>query len=246
MAWRFAWGRRALTSTSAWKRPRFLPRRGHDSSSASVARPRRLGGLDRLGDLGDRALRHRGDQHFAGREVDVDRGPHHARPASDLGHAGLGIARQRVEGTVEDALDAALRVGSSGRAGAASVDGNGRREPELRRKLAAEGRIASARTLATAARAPAARNASPMPLASSAAGGAERPGRDRGEDGDAERPADLVARGVEAGEHPGLLVSRAGEDRHRDRRPARRRGRGRPSACRAADRRRSCRLRRRP
>ena len=57
-----------------------------------------------------------------------------------------------------------------------------------------------------------------MPLVSAAAepGRAQRPGRDRGEHGDAERAADLVAGGVEPGEHPGLLLRGAGEHRDRD------------------------------
>ena len=74
--------------------------------------------LDRVGHVGDRALRDGFDQVLAGGEVDVDRRSHDAGAASDRGHAGLGIARQRIEGRVEDAVDAALRVGPSrGRAG---------------------------------------------------------------------------------------------------------------------------------
>ena len=42
-------------------------------------------------------------------------------------------------------------------------------------------------------------------------------GCDRREDGDPDRPADLVAGRVEAGDHPRLVLAGAGEDRDRDR-----------------------------
>ena len=48
------------------------------------------------------------------------------------------------------------------------------------------------------------------------AGARRRPGRDRGEHRDAQRPADLVARRVEPGEHPGLVRLRAREHGDRD------------------------------
>src|SRR3954451_24739780 len=129
-----------------------------------------FGGVDGLRDLGDRAFGDGGDERFAGREVHVDRRADHARPASDLGHAGVGIARQRREGGVKDAVEAALRVGAAGRAGERhQCTETGGESRSFGRKLAAEGRMASASTLATPARVPATRKASPMPLASAAA-----------------------------------------------------------------------------
>ena len=86
-----------------------------------------LGGVDDVRDFGDRSVGDGFEQRFAGGEVHVDGGAHDARAASDLGHAGFGVARQRVDGGVEDAGDAALgvraptrRVGSGWVVGASS------------------------------------------------------------------------------------------------------------------------------
>ena len=66
-------------------------------------------------DLGDRAAGDGLEQRLAGREVHVDRRAHDARAAGDLGHAGLGVARQRVDGGVEDPVDAALGIRAAAR-----------------------------------------------------------------------------------------------------------------------------------
>ena len=58
-------------------------------------------------------------------------------------------------------------------------------------------------------------NACAIPDAARAGDGAA-PGRDRGEDRDPERAADLVASRVEAGDHPRLLIAGTGEDGDRD------------------------------
>jgi hypothetical protein len=90
------------------------PRRRDDASEGlGWVAPCGFGRFDRCGDVGDRALGDGFDQGLAGGEVHVDGGSHDACAASDLGHAGLGIARQRVQGRVEDAVNAALRVGAS-------------------------------------------------------------------------------------------------------------------------------------
>ena len=65
------------------------------------------------GDFVHRALPDRVDEGFAGGEVRIDGGAHHLRPASDLGHAGVRIARERVERRVQDPRDAALGVGAA-------------------------------------------------------------------------------------------------------------------------------------
>ena len=70
-------------------------------------------GAERVGGLGDRAVGDGRDQRLAGGEVDVDGGAHDARAASDLGHAGVGIARERVDGGVQDRGHAAVGVGTS-------------------------------------------------------------------------------------------------------------------------------------
>lgn len=56
-----------------------------------------LGRRHRLSYLGYGALGDGFDQRFPGREVDVDGGANEAGAASDLGHAGFGIARKCVE-----------------------------------------------------------------------------------------------------------------------------------------------------
>jgi hypothetical protein len=118
------------------------PRRGDDAAQrvrgvAAVG----LGGLDHARDFADRALCDRVDQGIAGGEVDVDRRPDGAGPASDPGHAGIRVARQCVERCVQDPGPAALGVGASARrtrrrrvAGGRHlwllVDGHAGREPQ--------------------------------------------------------------------------------------------------------------------
>ena len=70
-------------------------------------------GSDRVGGLGDRAVGDRGDQRLARGEVDVDGGPDDTGAASDLGHAGVRIARERVDGGVQDRDLAAVGVGAA-------------------------------------------------------------------------------------------------------------------------------------
>ncbi len=80
-------------------------------SSASRGSPRRGSAAStRLVDVGDRVLHDGVEERVACREVDVDRRADDAGAASDLGHAGVGIARQRFEGGVEDGGDAAVGV----------------------------------------------------------------------------------------------------------------------------------------
>ena len=83
-------------------------------ASASTGSPR-SGSAPRIASTTwcDRVLHDGVEQCLAGREVDVDRRPHDAGPASDLGHAGVGIARQCFERGVEDRGDAAFGVGTA-------------------------------------------------------------------------------------------------------------------------------------
>ena len=70
-----------------------------------------LGAARRRRDLGDGVLHDGVEQRRTGGEVDVDGRPDDAGAASDLGHGGIGIARQRFQGGVEDGGDAAFGVG---------------------------------------------------------------------------------------------------------------------------------------
>ena len=230
------------------------PRGGHDALGALPRASPRAGSAASIASVTSAIARSRDgfDQGLAGGEVHVDRGPHHARPASDLGHAGLGIARQRVEGAVEDAVEAALRVGASGRAGGrhrGSVDGDGRCEPELRQEAGGGGQDRKREHARDGGEG-----------AGDEEGVADAAGERRGGAGPRapSDPVAIVASTAMPSEPPiswpvvlspeSIPVSssrRAGEHRDRDARRARRRGRGRRPACRGAGRRRSCRRRRR-
>ena len=61
-------------------------------------------------DFGERALGDSVQQRFAGREVHVDRRAHDPRAARNLGHARLLVVSECIDGSVEDARDAALGV----------------------------------------------------------------------------------------------------------------------------------------
>ena len=94
----FAESRPVLIASSAWNWPSSFQVARSTRSSASSGSPR-VGSASRVacGDLGDGVLHDGVEQRLAGREVDVDRRPYDTRAASDLGHAGIGIARQRLE-----------------------------------------------------------------------------------------------------------------------------------------------------
>jgi len=78
--------------------------------SASTGSPRSGSAAAIAACFGDRALGDGLEQDVTGREVDVDRCADDAGAASDLGHAGLGIARQCVDGRVQDRGDFRARA----------------------------------------------------------------------------------------------------------------------------------------
>ena len=74
-------------------------------------------------------IHHGVEERFARREVDVDRCADDTRTAGDLGHAGVGIAREGFEGSRENDLDfvtesSTLAIKPSATAIPTSADGN--------------------------------------------------------------------------------------------------------------------------
>ena len=198
------------------------------------------------------------DQRLAGGEVDVDRRAHDARPASDLGHAGLGIARQGVDGRVEDPRDAALGVGAAARravgvgawrAASCVVDGDARaRAAAWAGSVLADGRMTSAIGAGDARddaggqeRVPDARAAAAAPMATPAAPAAIVASTAMPSEPPISWPVVFRPESIPASSSP-APVSTATDDR----RPARARGRRRRRASRAGRRRRSCRPRSTP
>ena len=95
----FAESRAVLIARKAWKRASCSPG-GSEHSLQGFFRLARWGSalLVAWATSLDGVLHDGVEEGFAGREVDVDRGADDACAASDLGHAAVGIARQRVEG----------------------------------------------------------------------------------------------------------------------------------------------------
>ena len=102
--------RPVLIVSRAWNGRASARWRGAPARALRAARRARLGIARCLRDLRDRVLHDGVEERLAGREVDVDRGADDTRPASDLGHAGIGIARQRLERCGEDRRNAAVCV----------------------------------------------------------------------------------------------------------------------------------------
>jgi ribosomal protein S6E (S10) len=69
-----------------------------------------LGRLDHAAELGDGVPRDRVEQRLARRKVDVDGGSDDAGTPGDLDHAGPRIARQHIDGRLQDASHAPLGV----------------------------------------------------------------------------------------------------------------------------------------
>ena len=100
-----------LIVSSAWNRSSFCQVARSTRSSASFGSPRcGSASARRLGDLGHRLLHHGVEERLAGGEVDVDRRADDAGAAGDLGHAGVGIARQRLERCGEDRRNAPICI----------------------------------------------------------------------------------------------------------------------------------------
>jgi hypothetical protein len=70
----------------------------------------RLGTSHRLDDESDCVLHNGVEKSSTCWEVNVDRGSDNACPASDLRHAAVGIARERVQACVEDGRDAPVGI----------------------------------------------------------------------------------------------------------------------------------------
>ena len=107
----FAERRAMLIARTVWNCASCLQVARSTRSSASSGSPR-SGSAARVASAtcAGRVLHDGVEQRLAGREVHVDGRAHDPGAASDLGHAGIGIARQRFEGGVDDGGDAALGV----------------------------------------------------------------------------------------------------------------------------------------